>query len=357
MEYGRDSSVVNLEMHWERGNTFEKFVRLVSDKRARHVPLDFDINLHRDLSNNVVTAHGKQDLQKATNKIKKKIYKSARDTHAYDNWIERLEQSEESDYDSMISWRTLEIEIAREKDRMQTRLLDIPLENKQENTGSNLIPMSKFFIHRELGMPYYFGFSQIAAMSTYNIEMFLKMAAEMFDEIWSQRINDRKDDTLAAPRQEEIIKEIARKYFDQIPQTDENGRDVTTFLSSFQQWARNETMRPTAPYPPGITGIGISYECYEHMMTSYLKSDDQAYKRLINVLRSCIVHNYMSVRYDARQGRPDSRVVVFYLNRLLCAHFDLPLGRGGWRHKKLDELCRWLEPSADATDVGGGKRS
>ena len=26
-------------------------------------------------------------------------------------------------------------------------------------------------------------------------------------------------------------------------------------------------------------------------------------------------------------------LIIFYLNRILCAHFDLPLGYGGWRKR------------------------
>jgi hypothetical protein len=35
-------------------------------------------------------------------------------------------------------------------------------------------------------------------------------------------------------------------------------------------------------------------------------------------------------------------LIIFNLNRVLCAHFDLPLGYGGWRKKSLKELTDWL---------------
>ena len=44
--------------------------------------------------------------------------------------------------------------------------------------------------------------------------------------------------------------------------------------------------------------------------------------------------------------------MVFYLNRLLCVQFGLPLGRGGWRHRPLEELNAWLEKGS-----GGGSES
>jgi hypothetical protein len=36
--------------------------------------------------------------------------------------------------------------------------------------------------------------------------------------------------------------------------------------------------------------------------------------------------------------------MVLYLNRLLCPHFGLPLGYGGFKEKKLKDLATWLDP-------------
>ena len=35
--------------------------------------------------------------------------------------------------------------------------------------------------------------------------------------------------------------------------------------------------------------------------------------------------------------------LVLNLNRMMCVHFRLPLGRGGWRQQKLSTLVTWLE--------------
>lgn len=146
---------------------------------------------------------------------------------------------------------------------------------------------------------------------------------------------------------------MAQDYFDQIIKIDKSGGDMIAFLSAFQELADRETMKPNASYVPGITGIGIAQKHYDRMIDSYLSENDEKYDRLVEVLRSCIAHNYLSVRYDARQGKPGNKTVLLYLNRLLCAHFDLPLGKGGWRHKTPDELCTWLDPLAVAGKTGG----
>lgn len=40
--------------------------------------------------------------------------------------------------------------------------------------------------------------------------------------------------------------------------------------------------------------------------------------------------------------------MVIYLNRLLCPAFWLPLGRGGFREKKLDVMAKWMLDSAES---------
>lgn len=344
LNYGRDSTVVSLEKHWEKGNKFEKFAWLVSDKRTKHTSLDFDIDLYHHLESSVTT----KSIRTAVNKIKQRIKRQARNKRTYKKWIEKEEQSNKCDYEGAVSWRMLEIKIAREESNAQTKLVDEPLEVGQGDPG--LKAAAIFFIHKEFDIPYFFGFSHISKMATFNIEVFLKMAAALFDEIVSQRIRDRNDEMLDAARQEKIIKEIADDYFDQIPRVGRNGQDVVTFLSAFQKLANEETMKPNAPYVPGVTGIGIFQKHYDAMMNSYPKAENQNYDRLVEVLRSCIIHNYMSVKYDAKQGKPGNKVVLLYLNRLLCAHFDLPLGKGGWRPKTPDELCAWWDQSV--TDTG-----
>ena len=89
----------------------------------------------------------------------------------------------------------------------------------------------------------------------------------------------------------------------------------------------------------GVTGIAITMA----ERAVLIDSPDEKIKhlsRLRDILTSLVAHNLLIPSLDHQQGnRP---VVVFYLNRLLCVQFGLPLGRGGWRHRALEELNRWL---------------
>ena len=64
------------------------------------------------------------------------------------------------------------------------------------------------------------------------------------------------------------------------------------------------------------------------------------FRKLRDVLTSLVAQNLLLPRLDHRnKGRA---YIVFYLNRLLCVHFNLPLGYGGWREKSLNDLNHWV---------------
>ena len=117
------------------------------------------------------------------------------------------------------------------------------------------------------------------------------------------------------------------------------GTAARQLLLAIEEYCREQTFRPTAPYAPGVTGIAITMA----ERAVLIDSPDEKISHLAklrDVLTSLVAHNLLIPYLDHQQGgRP---VVVFYLNRLLCVQFGLPLGRGGWRHKALDELNAWL---------------
>ena len=64
-------------------------------------------------------------------------------------------------------------------------------------------------------------------------------------------------------------------------------------------------------------------------------------QRFVDLLASALAHNYLVADLDYG-GRGDTWMVL-NLNRLLCVHFDLPLGYGLYKERPLDELCRWVD--------------
>ncbi len=351
--YGREYQTVYLEEYWEksRGRAFETFVRSISIKRAQFANLDFDFSsLHQHLQESIDNTEFAPRLKEIINQMKEKLQKLSLTTSMFDEWIQDEEKkSIQSPLNSAIDWKSLEIKIAREQKSVQKKLFeDMPLKVDEDDESSKLKATSEFFLHSEYKIPYYYGFSRIAKVSTANVEQFLEMTAELFEEIISQLIKSKKNEILSAEKQETVIKKIAKRHWDRITKKNTNGREIEKFLISFKEFAREQTLQPNAPYAPGVTGIGIKKSQFDKFTDPKDQEKYPELKTLVDVLQVCLSQNYLKARYDAKQGKKAEEgkekdsITILYLNRLLCTHFGLPIGQGGWRYKDTDELCEWI---------------
>src|SRR5205823_5887623 len=105
------------------------------------------------------------------------------------------------------------------------------------------------------------------------------------------------------------------------------------------------TFRPSAPYSPGVTGFAISMADLETLKNGNGPENDAGAKQLMNVLTTALWNNLLQVRLD--YACKNRMWAVFYLNRLLCAHYGLPLQYGGFREKRLAEVKTWMARSAE----------
>ena len=351
--HGREYNPVYLEEYWERsrGRAFETFARSVSAKRAQLAELDFDFySLHQHLEESIDNTELSPKLTDITNTIRGRLNKLSRTTNMFNQWIDDEERKTiQSPLNSALGWKSLEIKVARAQRDAQKKLFDIPLDIDEEDETFKLRSTSEFFIHDEFKVPYYYSFSKIAKVSSSNIEQFLEMSSELFEQIKSQLIKSQKRNIILAEKQEDIIKKIAKRHWDEIQKKNTNGLEVEEFLTSFKDFARSQTLQPNAPYAPGITGIGIKKSQYDKMTKAESQKECPELKTLLEVLQTCLAQNYLKAHYKAKQGpkakegKEKDDLTVLYLNRLLCAHFGLPVGQGGWRHKTLDDLCEWLK--------------
>ena len=63
--------------------------------------------------------------------------------------------------------------------------------------------------------------------------------------------------------------------------------------------------------------------------------------RLASALASAIAHNLLIP--DLHYRVKNNSWMVLNLNRLLCVHYDLPLGYGLFKERRLKTLCEWLD--------------
>ncbi len=197
------------------------------------------------------------------------------------------------------------------------------------------------FLSRECGIPYYFGRDRIAALSSSNIEQFVDLSGDLFEEIISASVLRRGERQLSAERQQAILRAVTDRRWNSIPRGASRGHAVLRFLENMGALCVDETYKPTAPYAPGVTGIGISMVDRDHLVSGAGFGPSTTLKVVREVLASCVAQNLLEPRLDRKNK--GERWLVLYLNRLLCLRFGLPLGYGGWRPRRLNQLGAWID--------------
>ena len=220
-------------------------------------------------------------------------------------------------------------------------------EGQFEQRAPGIEKAAEHFLRSELRAPVYFGRGAIASVSSSNVDQYLEVTGELFAELAAKFSGPRDHPgALSTDRQDAIIRRVAKQRWDGLIRRLPQGAAAMRLLRGFEAYSRDQTFRSTAPYAPGVTGFAITMAEREML----IDRPDERIRHLIklrDVLTSLVAHNLLIPNLDRQQG--GRRVVVFYLNRLLCVQFGLPLGFGGWRHKPLSELNDWLEHGAAAT--------
>ncbi|MGA2161107.1 MAG: hypothetical protein ABSG28_02745 [Methanoregula sp.] len=345
--FGRDiNKPLILEVFWRKeSKKFEKVLENISNLRVKTAKDIQPTNFSSLLEHSMDDFDWFEKFNNAAIAISERVKKKAGTSRSYEEWINKNDVFDGTTREKTIQWRILEILIDRDKIRSQQRLFeDNPYPeldlNRQED--SSLKSAAEYFISKEFKIPYAYGFSNLAVLSSSNIEQFLELSGDLFDEIiYSKKI--KKITVLPIIRQEAIIKKSAKKRWEEIPNRISNSTEVTNFLKAFQKMALFETNKPNAPYAPGVTGLAISEGEFERICDEEFLKDRPKYKTLIETISVCISLNLIEEFSDVTQGQKGKTWKVLYLNRLLCLHFDLPLQKGGWRPKTIDELSEWIE--------------
>lgn len=347
---------INLEDYWRekaRRRRFESWLAEIADRRTR---------LARDAANLQISSfeaclthsRNRRYLEKkysqALEAVSRRIKERTKETKTYDLWITNVEELKGSNREKAIAWGALEIVIKRRRLR---RLFNEPIPAEEMDMDQGIKSIAEFFLSREFGIPYYFGFSRLAQISSYNVEQFIYMAGNLFEEAISSVWLDNRF-TLSVKRQEEILRDAAKRIWVEIPRSVPNSNEIISLLNHVKELCLEETFRETSPYN-GVTGIGIRRKDIDTLIEAGRIGQNQNYVLLEKVLKTCISQNLFEEIKEYRQGRKGEKWVILYLNRILCVHFGLPLNYGGWRPRRLSALLscmrrstRMKEPSLES---------
>lgn len=342
---GRDIREVHLDRLWggERRapHQFFNFAQSILDRRLG-APTSifrgqFNQYLRSDLGRDIEATSVKRGIDEFW-----KAVDQHKDSPLYKDWLRLAEDvSKTQNIEALLQLYKTRVLIARDERKRQFRLPlgPLPQEELEDRDSSQVQGAAEIFMHEELDIPYYFGIERICILATNNVEELLSIAADLYDALYAKHIV-RRETILSAIDQERLIKEAASRRWTFIPKAHAEGNRTQRLLSGIGQYCRLRTFLPNAPYAPGVTGIRL-----KNSELRRLDEPDPALKDALGTLKTVLAESVAENLLLCRETNAGEAAegMVFYLNRTLCAHFNLPLQYGGWQDVEVTDLLTWMQ--------------
>jgi hypothetical protein len=339
---GRDLRQYALEELWTAGRgQFSTFAQSILDRRLdaqNEIPSGpFEQYLRPNVLQHDVT----EQIGRGLPSLQSDIARYSKNPR-YTEWVARAANNLANPrLESLQELFVTRILLARDENKRQMSLELAPLstEELEERDSSPVSAAAEIFLHEELRIPYFFGIDRLCIMATNNVEELLSLAAALYDGLRAKQILRRPELLLSPQEQEKLLKEVAKKKRDFIPKNHTEGTRAQRLLDSTGSFCRDRTFVPNAPIAPGVTGIRLS----QGEMLKLQNDTHQGFGIILRrVLAECVAENLLVARQSsASVGRESG--TIFYLNRTLCALYDLPLQMGGWQDLTVEDLIDWME--------------
>ncbi|WP_148286548.1 hypothetical protein [Microbacterium sp. B19] len=278
------------------------------------------------------------------------VMEHLRDHPAYQSWFEDIEDrvSGSNSLESAIAFREAFIRLEREHNRAAETLFSAEFDDTVE---VELVPESqskdrgaaRLFLSNEYSLPYYYGPETLSALSSRNVEQFLRISGDAFDAMVAavSRRSRRGNATLSAADQDRLIRRTSYSFWNEIPRRVERGADVLALLTVIAAVSVEQTYRGNAPYAPGVTGTALPYLQRNALLDGF-KGKSEIRNRLSAALRIAVAENLLEMSSEiARVKNQD--LILFHLNRLLLPALKLPLQRSGFREQSVATLVKRFE--------------
>lgn len=348
-DYGAD---IRLEESWlKKGSSapLRKFLGEIANRRVDQADEFRNRIFFGMLSDSIRANSTLTRLGDEADRVKAETLALAAGSPRYAMWLKATEANTGNEFERAVAWQTLRIAVERDRGRAQASFdFDaLGADALNEIATAAIRTAAELMVCKAAKAPFYYGEERLALLSSANVDQFLRLAGDMFDQLVSARLMSRSEPELSAERQDELVKAAADQRWKEIPRSSERGHAVLRFLEGMAALCVEETYRPTVPYPPGVTGIAIRMSDRDLLIgPENANRIRQDLKDLRAVLAACVAHNLLEPRVDYRNK--GELWLVLYFNRLLCAKHDLPLGYGGWRPQTLDTLSGWMSASKEA---------
>lgn len=339
----RDYNELDLEEIWQSKETkFKTIVANIAFRRAAISTEDvpgFEENLESAVNEEMF----KTSFIESYNKALQRLTHLGEHTPKFNGWIKYLTNLDASELEKAILSRGSEIIAHRNLSSQQITLdVELPVAVLQDGINTSIENAAEYFIANEVKVPFYYSFERIVQASSFNIDQFLHFAGELYEGMLSNRVA-RRSTLLSTEEQHKILKRVANENWHELERLIPFSDMVKKFLQRFYEFAQKESTRPSFPYPPGVTGFALKDPISLKLIEEEHWLENALFEPLMNVLATCISFNLIEKRVVSQGKKGSEPTTVFYLNRWLCVRYNLPLGYGGWRSLKPEEVLRWIK--------------
>ena len=171
-------------------------------------------------------------------------------------------------------------------------------------------------------------------MANANVEQFHDFSSALFSRIMAKKITSPSDYSLTAKEQDEVIKDKAAEYFARIEKMP-RGDEMKVFLLKMMDFCKKQTFTDSYSYRT-VSGFAVNDDFGTRRQKKNMPwHKDPENARLIELLRTLVAYNLLTLKPDELQGKKGQLWSVFYLNYALCVYAGIPLNYGGWREALL----------------------
>lgn len=320
---------------------FEKMLFDIADRRAfkalsRSLEQEHDFSELLEFEDDELLGGRGADVIKV---LREQVARLAGGDARYTDWLQ--DAAKLTGYAAALRLRELDVLIRRDRDRTQTDMFSqaLTVAESKERSNSGIREAAELGLAQEHRLPYYAGVELLPKLGSRNVEQFLALCGDLFAEMHAEMTLQRKP-KISAQRQDRIVHRASQRFWKEILRRVPDGHLVQQFVLAIVKMAEQDNVKPTVPYPPGVTGTALLMSDRERLLDPKVRESIPGAEQLLAALSNAISFNIVSAELD--RSVKHKQVMVIYLNRLLCPMFKLPLGRGGYREKKLEHMAKWM---------------
>ncbi|MBB4302863.1 hypothetical protein GGD81_001899 [Rhodobium orientis] len=342
---GRDIREYPLEEIWGGGSNKQQFISFAHNVLDRRFQMQSVVpgQSFSQFLQEILFSQEIEELFQAAKRRFNEVTDEQSKTLRYSEWIGEA-KDRRAGLEAIVALYATRILIARDKASRQLSFDMSPLSSYEleDRENASIRSAAEIFAHKEIDLPYYYGFERVCAMATNNVEELLSLAAALYEGMKAKQVLRRKTHPELLPvEQQKRLKDIATSKRSFITRSHKEGSKAQRLLDSIGYFCRDRTFQINAPYAPGVTGVRLPASELSKFEQLNTRSDATS-ERLKRVLFECVAENLLVMRESSPSTNREGGY-VFYLNRTMCAYYDLPLQYGGWQEATVQRLSSWME--------------